>query len=155
MNRDEAGQFIEQVLKLFWPRWIPSENETAEWVGRLLQFEYYPAKKALNDFVFESKTKSLEPPNGKIMHVLIGTKPKKEKKSNDPVLLYTLVRKSVMDDQKIKTKITMGTGFCSSNGKIPDRHNIETQAQHRKEQAERLYGHEVVIIFSEAYENAF
>lgn len=70
MTTMEIDKFINEVLKGLWPRWNPSDTELQEWQSRLCFYNFNRAKKAVADLHFTCSTRTIEPPNGKIIAAL-------------------------------------------------------------------------------------
>lgn len=70
MTKLEAESFVESILKGFYPRWNPKDEEFRGWVSRLVYYEYDSAKRAVDMFFFDCQTRTIEPPAGKIMRAI-------------------------------------------------------------------------------------
>ncbi|MCJ7483902.1 MAG: hypothetical protein MUO31_13165 [Thermodesulfovibrionales bacterium] len=73
MTHVEADLFIEKVLKAYYPRWNPKDEEFEGWVRRLVYYDYEQARKAVESLFFESKVRTIEPPAGKVMAIIKST----------------------------------------------------------------------------------
>ena len=69
-DENEAQNFITEVLCGLWPRWEPKDTELAEWKRRLMPYDYYRGKNAVQDLFFEATQRTIEPPAGKIISIL-------------------------------------------------------------------------------------
>lgn len=69
MENSEAIDFIGKI-KEYYPRWQAGQTEIDEWLKRLKFYDFEKAQQALNDFIFETRTRTVEPPAGKIIAIL-------------------------------------------------------------------------------------
>lgn len=130
-DQNEAEQFITGVLCGLWPRWEPKDVELAEWKKRLMPFDYYLGKQAVNDYFFESQKRNIEPPAGKIINIL---------------------SKRAFIRRQQQKRIAPILVICNQDGKqvwFPfsgdiniARQNYEGSAENRKNEANRLFPNE-------------
>jgi hypothetical protein len=146
MIKEQANQFIKEILGGLWPRWEPKQEEIDGWVERLLYFEYYSAKQAVNNMFFESITvRGLEPPAGKILNAIRKTQQLKTGTKSDRVLLYTIIKESLFNAGK-NPKI-YGKGFyVGTKNQVPAPEEIEHRAEFQRQELNSICGENHIII---------
>jgi len=131
MTNAEAQQFIDIVLKSFYPDWNPTDIDFSEWVKRLYYYDYSRAKQAVSDFVFETKIKYKTPPAGNIIGFFkkkgAEIRVQQERRSNDPVVIFEIVPEGRSRGQVFTTKTW------------PDEHIIEQMAERAVRRMNLMY----------------
>lgn len=92
MNEIESKQFVSEVLKGFWSRWEPNDEELRAWIIKLKPYDYERAKTAVRNLFFTMNQRMVEPPAGKIIkhlniNAVIETSPEDEYK-REPGKIY-------------------------------------------------------------------
>ena len=143
MKKEQAEQFIKEVLCGLWPRWEPKKEEMDGWIERLLFFEYGPAKQAVNNIFFESATiRGIEPPAGKVLNAIRKTQQRPSVKG-EPILLYTIIKERLFN-AGANPRI-YGKGFYVGNLSI-SAVAIERMAESNRQWASQMYNENHIII---------
>ena len=136
MTNEEAKQFVQNVLKGLWPRWEPNEEELRGWVRRLEPCDYEKSRLAVNNMFFESTSRGIDPPAGKIIKLL---RKQITARQSEPVLLYTLIRERLYEIGRRK-----GMNYYGDSGKDPKA--IENEAENMRERCNQMYGENHIIM---------
>ena len=119
MTNEDGVRFVEQVLRVGWPKWQFTEREIGEWARRLWPFDFDKAKKVILDFSF-NYSKPGRPPTGQIFAILHkNAKLPRDQVSSDPVELYVIMR----PDNR-----PAGHPIASARGVPADAEKIQEQA---------------------------
>ena len=148
MTKIESNQFVDVILKGFWPRWDPSKIEVEAWLERLWPYDYQSAKTAVNNLVFGLQSRGVEPPCGRIMNALKAGR-QQQTERNEPRLLYTIVAERVAKLYSEYPASKFGMKFSMPGNKpAPDKQLIEQDAERNRERANQLYGENHIICYA-------
>jgi len=138
MSPDQTDKFISEVLKGFWPRWEPKEEELRAWQKQLEPYDYEQSKVAINNVFFSLLVRGVDPPAGKITSILRQKARRTEiKNRNEPVTIYEIIR----EGRK------RGPKYLADLDKLPkDPQIIENEAEMIRQNFNGLYGGNHIIV---------
>lgn len=141
MNETEAQNFIEQVLKGLWPDWEPTDAQYGLWVRRLLRFQFYKAKDALEKWFCETQRTYKIPPINNILKYLSAKKAWDSSKAQpEAVKVFELY-----DQENPRRRISFWESSLEALKKR-DPHEIEQEAQRKRLGCNSMYSGNFVLI---------
>jgi hypothetical protein len=140
MTNTEALEFVG-LIKSYYPRWEGKDEEFEEWVNRLGRFDFDRAVKALKDYFFENKARTIEPIPGKILRVLrqkayiiIDTG------SKEPIKVFELYQ-----EENPRRKQAFFVGSETELRSRPEQ-SYEEEAEIKRNRVNQLYGGNWIVI---------
>lgn len=144
MTPDQVDTFISEVLKGFWPRWEPNDQELRAWQEQLEPFDFHQSKAAINNVFFSLLVRGVDPPAGKIMSIIRQkARRNKQTKRDEPVTIYEIIKEGNKH----------GLKFAEHVDRLPkDPQVVENEAEMMREKCNQMYhGNHIILRLWEKY----
>jgi len=158
MTLQEAENFINIELKGLWPDWNPTDAEARLWARELMKVDYNLTKNSISNWYIRQERTRKRPFLGQLRKLFRKTVAdvEEQKELSEPVLLYEIVKESNIVKRFFKdhrtgedVEYTSHPGqkfYLSRRNKLPvDPHNIEAEAENKRERFNQAYGGNHII----------
>jgi hypothetical protein len=148
METNQADKFIETEIKGLYQEWKPQDAERSILMNALKYLDYGQARMALNNW-FITQTKTFKnPPISQMIQLFRKIYQRNQKRqSNEPVLLYTIIRERFVKEGKTVNCYSQRL-YANVPANIPsDPLVIENQAEKHREKMNQLYGENYIILY--------
>lgn len=135
MTKEQATQFVRDVLQQLWDKWQPSDFQINVWIALLCHYDYDESEAALRRWYAHADKVTMKPFPGQVRKILVGVGGAPQQ-NTEPCKVYGLARGDKPDT----------VTWFYTNGYSPNWQRVGDVAERGRKRFEELYGGSWVII---------